>query len=60
MRKKNRIVAKSMFFAYKTKDIDYMEKKFGTKNVDIRNTYKIKHGILKSIYKLSRKKIKKH
>jgi len=38
-----------MFFAYKTKDIDCMEK-FDMKKVGIQNTYKMKHGALKSIY----------
>jgi len=46
--KKNWIVAKSTFFAYKTKDIDCMEK-IGIKNVGIRNTYKMRRETLKSI-----------
>ena len=47
---KNQIIAKSTFFVYKTKDVDCIEKKFGVKYVGIRNTYKMRHESLKSIY----------
>jgi len=36
---------KARFLAYKTKDIDCMEKSM--KNIGIRNTYKMRRGTLK-------------
>ena len=45
--KKNWIVAKSMFFAYKTRDID--GKKFSMKNI-IFDICKMRRGPLKSVY----------
>ena len=46
--KKNQIVTKSMFFAYKT--ILIVWKKIRYKSVSIQNTYKMRRGTLKSIY----------
>ena len=51
---KNRIVAKSTFFAYKTENIDCM-KKNSIKIIGIQKNYKMRHGTLKLIYYFSKK-----